>query len=93
LLQFEVAEILLYDVRHSHAERRSEVLRSHLLLFFRILEKSEQAVRQVLSVPGLIELDRQFFSFRHLPEVCEVGADDGDAVGAGQMSDPAAARG
>jgi hypothetical protein len=92
LLQFEVAEILLHDVRHGHAERRSEVLRRHLLLLFRILEKSDKAICQVLGIPRLIKLDRQLLSFRHLTEVCDVGAHDRDAVGAGQVSDPTASR-
>lgn len=92
LLQFEMAEILLNNVRHSHAKCRSEVLRCHLLLLLRILEKSDKAVCQVLSIPRLIEVDRQVLSLRHLTEVFDVGAHDRNSVGAGQVGDSAAAR-
>jgi hypothetical protein len=88
-----MAEILLHNVRHGHAKRRSEVLRRHLLLFFRVLKKSDQAIRQVLSISRLIEVDRQILSLRHLTEVFDVGAHDGNSVGAGQVSDSATAGG
>ena len=93
MLQLEVAEIFLNDVRHRHAKCRSEVLGRHFLLLFRILEKSDQAIRQVLSISGLIELDRQILALRHLTEVFDVGTHDRNSIGAGQMSDSAAARG
>jgi hypothetical protein len=93
LLQFEVAEIFLNDVGHGHTKRRSEVLGCHLLLLLRILEKPDQAIRQVLSISRLIKLDREFLSLRHLTEVFNVGTYDRDTIGAGQVSDSAAARG
>jgi hypothetical protein len=93
LLQLEVAKILLHDVGHGHAEGGSEVLGGHLLLLFRILEKSDQAICQVLIIPRLIELDRELLSFRHLAEVWDVGAYDRDTVCAGQVSDSTAAGG
>lgn len=50
LLQFEVAEIFLNNVRHSRAQRGSEVLGCHLLLLFRVLKKFDQAICQILSI-------------------------------------------
>jgi len=88
-----VAEVFLHDVRHGHAERRSKVLRRHFLLFVRVLQKPEKAIREVLRVPRLIELNGQFFSFGHLAEVGQVGTNDGHSVGARQVRDSAAAGG
>src|SRR3981081_3023888 len=88
-----MSEILLHNVRHGHAKSRSEILVRHLLLRLRVREKSDQAIRQGLSISRLIELDRQILALRHLTEVFDVGTHDRNSIGASQMSDSAAARG
>jgi hypothetical protein len=80
-----VTQIFLDDVGHRHAQRGGEILRGHGLLFFRILQKANQAIGQVARVAGLIKVDGQVFSLRHLAKIRKIGADDGDAIGASQV--------
>jgi hypothetical protein len=93
LLKLEVAKILLHDVRHGHAQRRSEILCRHALLLLRILQQIDQAISKALRVSRRIKLKRQFLSLRHLPEVRQIGGNDRHAISAGQVSHPAAACG
>jgi hypothetical protein len=81
LLQFEMPQILLHNVRHSHAKASGKILNRHLMLLGRILQKIKQAFGQSLRTPrSRVKLDRQFLGLRHLPEVCDVCADDGYSV-------------
>jgi hypothetical protein len=81
LLQFEMPQVLLHNVWHSHAQASGKILHRHLLLLGRILQKIKQAFGQSLRIPrGRIKLDRQFLGLRHLPEVCDVRANNGYSV-------------
>jgi hypothetical protein len=93
LLQFEVAQILLHDGRHGHAQRCSEVLRSHFALPLGVCEQLDQAPRKILRISRLIKIEREFLPGCHLPEVGNVRGDDGHTVGAGQVCDTAASGG
>jgi hypothetical protein len=83
LLQFEVAQIFLYDGWHGHAQRRSEVLRAHFALLLTIRKQLDQASRKVLRVSRLIKIQREFLAGCHLPEIGNVRRDDGHSVGTG----------
>jgi len=90
LLKLKVPEIFLHDVGHCHAQRRREVLLCHRPLFFGILKELGQAVRKASCISGRIKLNRQVLALCHLPEVAQVCADDGHAVGTSQVCDSAA---
>lgn len=85
-------QIFLHDIGHGHAECSREVLHCHPLLPFRILQKFVEAIRQTLRISRWVELERQFFALRHLPEVSQIGRDDRNTIGACQMRHPTAAR-
>jgi len=88
--QIEMTQILLHDGRHGHAKSGRKILRRHRLLFYRVCQKANEASSQVLGVPWLIKLNRQFFPIRHLPEIRQVRAHHGNTVGARQVGNAAA---
>jgi hypothetical protein len=91
LLQFEVTQILLHNARHGHSQSGGEVLLRHCSQLIGILQKANQAGCQTSAVARLIEIDRQILTASHLLKVFKVCTYDGNAVGAGQVSDAAAA--
>jgi hypothetical protein len=93
LLKFEVAKIFLHDVWHGHAQRRREILCPHPLLLLRVLQQVHDALGKALSASRGIKLDSHLFPLRHLPEVRQISGNHWYAVGAGQVSHTAAARG
>jgi hypothetical protein len=93
LLQFKVAKIFLDDIRHGHAKSRREIPRRHGLLRGWIFEELNQTVGESLRVAWGIKFDGELFSLCHLPEVRQISADNGHAVGACQVRDPAASGG
>ncbi len=88
-----MSKILLHDIGHSHAQPRRKVLRRHCLLFPGILQQLNHTIREPLHVTRRIEFDRQFLPLCHLPKVHQVSANNGHAIGAGQMCNAAASRG
>jgi hypothetical protein len=84
-MQLEMAQVFLNDVRHRHAQCRGEILHGQRFLFFRVFQKPNQAIGQVLSIAGLIELDRETFPIRHLAKIRKVGRDNGNAIRASQV--------
>ena len=93
LLKFEVAQVFLHHVGHRHAQSRREILRRHCILFVRIVQYAIQAVGESLSIPGRIEIYRQFFTLTHLPEIRKISTDDRHAKSARQMRYAAATGG
>jgi len=91
LLKFEVAQIFQNDVRHRHAQSGRKILLRHSLLSRRIAQEADQAIGQILGIARLIELNGHAFAVRHLAKILEVGAHNGNAIGAGEMSHAAAA--
>ncbi len=85
LLQFEVAQIFQDNVGHRHTQSHGKILLRHGLLFRRIREKSNQALRQIVGVTGLIELNRHALPVGHLAEIFKVCADNRHAVSACQV--------
>jgi hypothetical protein len=90
LLQFEMAKILLHDGRHRHTQGGSEILHCHCFLLRRGRQKIDQTLRQIVSLPGPVKIDRDIFPFRHLAEIREIGADDRHSIRARQVRDSAA---
>ena len=88
-----MAKIFLDDIRHSHAKSRREIPRRHCLLPGRIFEELNQTVGESLRVARGIKFDGELLSLCHLPEICQIGADDGHAVSACQVRDAAASGG
>jgi hypothetical protein len=83
LLQFELADIFLHDVRHSHSQSRRIILRCHRLLLLLVRQKPNQAVRQLQSISRLEKIYGQFFAIRHLAEVGQIRTNNGHSIGAG----------
>jgi len=90
LVQFEMAEIFLDDGRHRLAQSGGEILHRHGLLLSRIGQQSNHAGGQVFGAAGAIEFNGQLFHVCHLAEVRKIRAHDGNAIGTGKVSDPAA---
>lgn len=82
LLEFKVAKILQDDSWHRHAQSCGKILNRHGLLLLLIQKEIDQAVREVLRVSRLVELNRQLFPVSHLAKIGKIRADDGYAVGA-----------
>jgi hypothetical protein len=93
LLKLEVPQILLHHVGHGHAQCSREVLRRHRVLFFRIFQHAMQAISQSFSIPGRIELYRQFFTFCHLAEIRKISTHHWHAKRTRQMRHTAATGG
>jgi hypothetical protein len=90
--EIKMAHVLLDDGRHRHPQSRRKILLRHRLLSCRIGEEPDQTGGQVFGTAGTIELNRQFFTIRHLAEVGKIRADDRHTVGAGEVGNPAAPR-
>jgi len=58
LLQFEMTQVLLYNVRHRHSQRRRKILRGHRALLFNVIQQPKQTISKTLRVPRGIELNR-----------------------------------
>jgi hypothetical protein len=88
-----VAKVFQNDVRHRHAQSGRKILLCRSLLSRRITQEADQAIRQILGIAWLIEFNGHAFAVRHLAKVLKVGAHNGNAIGAGEMSHAAAASG
>jgi len=86
-------QIFLHHVGHGHAQCGRKILRGHGLLLVGILQKLHHAIRQSLGVSRRKEVDRQFFSHGHLPEVGQIGGNDRHPVSTGQVRHSAATGG
>jgi hypothetical protein len=80
LLKFEVPQVFLHDIGHSHPQPSREVLHRHPVLLLRVLEKIKQAVCQSLGISRGVELNCQLFALGHLPEIGDIGGDNRNAV-------------
>jgi hypothetical protein len=92
-MQFEMAQILLDDGRHRHAQGCREILHSHGLLLLGIGEEFSQAAGQILGASRLVKVDGDIFSDCHLAKIGQIGTDNGHSVGARQMRHAAATGG
>jgi hypothetical protein len=92
-VQFEMAQILLDDGRHRHAQGCREILYSHGLLLLGIGEVFGQAAGQILGASRLVKVDGDIFSDCHLAKIGQIGTDNGHSVGARQMRHAAATGG
>ncbi len=90
LLKFKMTQIFQDDGGHRHAQRRGKILDPHSPLLFLIGQKVNQAIRQILCVPRLIELDREFFAIGHLAKICQIRAHNRHPISARQMRHSAA---
>jgi hypothetical protein len=90
--EVKMAHVLLDNGRHRHPQSGGKILLRHGLLSCRIGEEPDQAGGQVFGTPGTIELNRQFFTIRHLTEIGKIRADDRHTVGAGEVGNAAAPR-
>jgi hypothetical protein len=89
LLQLKMPQILLHDRWHRHSQRGREILQRHGSQFFRILQKIDQTIRQVLRVAGAVEFHCQILALRHLLEVGQVRAHDRHTESAREVRYPA----
>jgi len=80
-----MTQIFQDNGRHRHAQRCGKILDRHGLLLFLICQKVNQAIRQILRVTRLIELDRELFAISHLAKICQVRAHDRHPISARQM--------
>lgn len=78
-------EIFLHHVRHRHAQSGGKIQYGQFSLLLGILQQSDQAIGECLSIAGAIELDGQFLIGCHLLEILEIGTHDRDAVAAGEV--------
>jgi hypothetical protein len=67
-------QIFLHYRRHGHAKSCGKILRGHGLLFVRVSQESNQARSKIFRIARTIELNCQFFTVRHLPEIRQIGA-------------------
>jgi hypothetical protein len=93
LLEFEMSQILQDDGWHRHAQSRGKILNRHSVLLFRVRQKGNQAVSQVLGVAWLVKLDCQFFAVRHLTKIGKISAHDRDPVSTCQVRNSTASCG
>jgi hypothetical protein len=83
----------LDDHWHGHAQSRREILHCHRFLLCGIRQEIKQAICQVLRLPGLIELDCNIFTIRHLAKIGQIGANDRNSIGACQVRYTTTSRG
>lgn len=93
LLQFEMPQILLDDIRHSHPQCRRKILRCHRHLLVEIVQQIEKAIRQTGSIAWWIEVNRQFFALAHLPKISQISANDWNSKGTRQVGNSTASGG
>ena len=89
-MQLEMTQVFLHDGWHRHAQRSGKIVDGHGPLFFRIGEKLNQAASQIASISGLVKLNCDILAIGHLAKVRQIGAYDGNAIRAGQMSNATA---
>jgi hypothetical protein len=91
LLKFEMAQVLLNDRGHRHAQRGGEIVHRHGLLLLRVCKQAYEQAGEILRVTGFVKIHGQVFALAHLAKVRQVGTQDGNAVGASKVSHSAAA--
>jgi hypothetical protein len=93
LLKLKMPYVLLHHIRHGHAQARGEILHRHPVLLFRVLKEVRQAIGESLRISRRIEFNGEFLALRHLPEVGNIGRDNGYTVSARQVRNTAATGG
>lgn len=91
MLKFEMAQVLLDDRGHRHAQRGGEIVHRHGLLLFRVGKQADQQAGKIFRVTGLVKFHGKVFAVAHLAKVRQVRTQDRYAVGASQVSHSAAA--
>jgi hypothetical protein len=93
LLQFEMPQILLHHVGHSHAQRSRKILCRQALQFSWIPQQADQALGKTFCTSRRIKFDRQLFPNSHLAKIGNVCRNNRHTVSAGKMGHAAASGG
>jgi hypothetical protein len=91
LLNLEMPEIFLHNVRHGHAKRSREILHRQVALFLRVVQKLKQTFCKSFGVARGIKIYRQLFALCHLAKVWDICANDWHTKRAREMRHTAAA--
>jgi hypothetical protein len=80
----------LHDAGHRHSQSGRKILFCHCVQPLGIVQQTNQARRETFRVARLVKFDRQILPLSHLLKIFKISASNWNAVGAGQVGDPAA---
>jgi hypothetical protein len=88
-MNLKVTQVFLHDIRHGHAQPGGKVLCGHGSLLFWIFQQLCQTICEALNIAGRIKLNRQLLTLGHLSKVGQIGTDNRNPIGTGEMSNTA----